>query len=552
MTDTVPEMTPEQAQALELTLRGALAREAFDFDHYEHFHWCVFQHDLQPHEVATLQAYFEEWRKPASSGARGVLNKAARGLFKSTDSAGFLLFVIGHYPHLSHMVVQARDEDAQKTGKLLADTISSSAGWKACFPHVAPDTERGWSQNGYNVKRTDMPYDKWVQLVVSDHKRDPSIMSVSVQAGGIGMHPTGILLLDDIHDTKNTESLAEMARVIKTILADFMPTMNRPGRKPLMIVAYTPWKSDDAYAVLEKSGIFRQLVTPAYVVVSEEATRLINLPDRHYAEFDGQHVRLTCPEVYSATGLDQQLRLLGRREFSRQLLCTLDVGKGQALPYYPYILTGNEFDLPVVGGADPTAVEPDRLNDGKMRSYFALAYVAKLPQGGAVVLDGVLEQCSHYDAENHIFSAQNRFPRWAYTMVENVGPGAAFLQNARRNPRLRLIESSLVSIDEKGRQSVKSKDERILQMAKWFEDGTIKIAAKDTPFLNALRYLFDHFWEMNKNTPHMAWDAGDATYHALKGLPEILQAPIIPLELPRHGAPRRSGLGSVWNSLGRS
>ena len=548
---TLPQvLTPEQEHAFELAARGELAREAFDLEAYENFHWCIFQHDLEPHERKNLGEYFDEWNKPKAEGQRGVLNKASRGFFKSTDSAGFVLFVTGHFPYLSNLILQARNEDAEKTGRLFADTIESNAGWKACFPNIVPDPDRGWSLRGYHVKDTSVPYPEWVQKVQSDHKRDPSFMAVSVMAGAIGMHPTGCLLLDDVHDSKNTESLAEMSMVIKTVRADIIPTMNRPGVKPMMIVAYTPWKVDDTYAVLEQTGIFRQLVTPAYVEVSDAEYRE---NDPNYAIFDGQKIRLTCARVYGIKELEQQYRILGKREFSRQLLCRLDVGKGEVLPFYGYTTTGNEFNYPMTGGADPTGAEPDKLDEGKKRSYFALAFVAKLPQGGALVYDGVLEQCSHLEAENHIFAAQNRFPQWSYTMVEMVGPGLVFYQNARRNPNLKLIPSDVTEIDEKDRRVVRSKDDRILQMAKWFEVGIVRIANLDTPFLNMLRYLFEHFWELNKNTPHPAWDAGDATYHALKGIPEVLQMAALPDELPQPEAVRQSyGLGSAWGSLGRN
>jgi hypothetical protein len=538
-------LAAEQAERLDLEFYVTSARWAFDLPAYEAFHWLVFHHVLMEHEKRNLGAYFDEWAKEKATGAKGVLNKAARGLFKSTDSDGFLLFTIGHFPWLSHLIVQARDDDAQKTGGFIADTIESNAGWKQVFPSVVPDKERGWSQNGYHVKDTSVSYDEWVQRCMGDHKRDPSFMSVSVQAGAIGSHPTGILLMDDIHDSKNTLSLAEMDKAQKIVKADIIPTMNRPGRKPMMVVAYTPWKPDDTYALLERTGIFTQLVTPAFRELSEDEFDPAN---PKHAHFDGRAVDLTCPEVYPVAVLEQQMRLLGKREFARQLLCNLEVGKGESLTYYPYIPTGSEWELPVAGGADPTTTEPDRYEEGKKRSYFALAFVAKLPQGGAVVLDGILEQCSHTDALNYLLGAQSRFPHYMFTMVENAGVGAAFFQLARRDLRLRVVESDLKLLEtDKG---VKSKDDRILQMSKWMEDGTIKIAARDTPFLNALRYLFEHFWELRKNDPNKAWDAGDATYQALKAFPELLISQQIPTTLPERGQAKRMGLGSAWNSIG--
>lgn len=526
-------LSDEQVLAAEIVVRGELAREKFDLEAYGHFHFCIYRHDYDPHERAMLEAYFEEWER-SDDGLRGVLNKAARGMRKSTDTIGFVLFVIGHYPHKSHLIVQARDEDASKTGRFISDIIESNAGWKACFPHVVPDKERGWSLNGYHVKRTDMDYGEWVQLCTNDHKRDPSVMTASVTAGSIGMHPTGCLVMDDIHDSKNTESLAEMTRTVSTVKADIMPTMTKKGKKPLFLVAYTPWKSGDTYAELERSGLFRELVTPAFV------------EDENGVEFQGKRIRLTAPTIYSLQILEQQWKLLGKREFSRQLLCKLDYGGATSLPYYPYVTSGIEYTFPAYGGADPTGAEPDFETKGKKHSYFALAYVVKIPQGGALVLDGVLEQCSHVEAENHILNAQSLFSNWNFTMVENVGPGLVFYNNAKRNRNLRVLASDLVVLDEKDRKRVSSKNTRIQSMAKWFETGTVKIAAKDTPFLNALRYLFDHFWELNEHQPHPAWDAGDAVYHALKAMPDIFVVPSYSAPLPGYGQQEKIGLSTPW------
>ena len=519
----IQKVTDEQLLAALLAGRGELARLSFDLDAYAHFHWCAFRHELEDHEAHNLAAYFDAWNKGDEEGLRGVMNKAARGTYKSTDTMGFCFFVIGHFPHLSNLMVQARDDDAKKAQNFALDLIANSSGWKACFPNVVPDKERGWSENGCHVKKThdltfdgktwvstEIPYGDWIQKVVSDHKRDPSFMSVTVSAGAIGMHPTGCLILDDIHDTKNTESLASMNLTVKTVKADIIPTMTRKGRKPIFLVAYTPWKFDDTYGVLERSDLFTQLYTPAYEL------------DPTGVEFDGKKVKLTCPSIYSVKALEQQMKLLGRREFNRQILCSLDLASGTSLPYYAYELSGNEFDWIAYGGCDPTATEPDRLEGVKKRSYFALAYVVENPQGGALILDGVLEQVSHSEGEERILRAQEMFPRWKHTLIENVpGAGSAFLQNARRNPKLRVVGSDVYSLDEKGNKGAKSKDDRILQMAQWFENGNVKIAKKESPFLDALRYLFDHFWELNKNYPHPAWDAGDATYHALKAVSHL-------------------------------
>jgi len=547
-TQAPPDLTEEEVDILTMAINGEKARLGFDLESYEAFHWCIYKHWLEPHEKKNLGAYFDEWRKPADQGVRGVLNKAARGTFKSTDTIGFLLFVIGHYPELSNLVIQARDKDTQKTHNFIADTIKSNKGWSACFPNVVPDEERGWSLNGCHVKKlydldlidgewisTDIPYEDWVQTITSDHKRDPTFLCVSVIAGAIGMHPTGCLVMDDIHDAKNTESMAEMYRVVSTVKSDIMPTMSNPGRKPILLVAYTPWKQDDTYAMLEKTGLFTQLRTPAFIYD----------PEGKY-EFEGEQITLTCEKVYNLIYLEQQLKILGRREFNRQLLIILDIGHKNKLVYYTYELTGKEMFWPVTAGCDPNGVDKDRLTNSKQLSDFGIAYVGADPQGGAVVLDGFLEPCTYAEADIELMSAQDRFVGYQTAVLETVGSGAAYYAHARRDPNLKIVVGNIYSM--KDEKTVKSKDDRIREMAVWFENGTVRIADKDTRFLNMLRFLFEHFMELDKNVAHPAWDAGDAVYQSLKGMPHVLQ--IYDIESEIRSQERHEKKPSPWASLG--
>ena len=67
---------------------------------------------------------------------------------------------------------------------------------------------------------------------------------------------------------------------------------------------------------------------------------------------------------------------------------------------------------------------------------------------------------------------------------------------------------------------VTSNRDRVLATHKWFEDGTVRISSADTPFLNALRRVFDKFYDLDpKHDP--AFDAFDAVYHALRNMPEV-------------------------------
>jgi hypothetical protein len=484
-----------------------MAAASFDREAYAHFHFVIFGHELPAHCKVWVDKMFEQYSK---KGIRGLLNKASRGFTKSTVAIGFALFCHGHFPEKSGLIAQARDADAKRTAKFMSDTIAQSKGWKAAFPNVVPDNDRGWSLDGYYIKDVRVPYDEWVKRTSGDHGRDPSFMAVSIISGSIGMHPTLYLMLDDIHDQKNTASEAERIAIRKTLTADVLPTMSNPAKSPFLCVSYTPWADDDAYVdPLEKSGIFEKIVTPAFRYDSAGKD-----------EWDGNKITLTWPEFYTVKVLQDWRDLLGKREFGRMFLCDLEVGKGQSLRYYTYGQDAISYDWPTVGGADPTNVISERHEDIKKRSYFALAYLAKIPQGGAVVVDGVLEPCSQLEAENYIMRAQSLFPNWLFTRVEKIGGGSGFIQTLMRNPRAKIIDSDLSDLNKRNGR-VKKKEDRInIELSPWFENGVIRISDADTPFLRALRRGFDKFYELPPNDP--AWDAMDAVYHAAKGIPDVL------------------------------
>jgi hypothetical protein len=531
---------------LEFTLRGELARKSFDIDGYAHFHWCVFNKELVRHSRRMVERMFKAWNKPDDAGLRGVLNKASRGFTKSVEGTGFIAFAIGHFPHLSHVMIAARDRDSKRLSEFISDLIATNIGWKACFPYVVPDKERGWSLDGGQVKDTRVPYEQWVKTTMDDHMRDPSFIAVTVNGGARGLHPTGVLMMDDVHDEENSSSKAEKEQVKAKVKDDILPTMSRAGRKPMLLSNYTPLSMDDAnIEILEGSGIFDLVVTPAFVDVSDvkcpncgvELHVLTGRPDnvvypyicecnkllRKYAVYEDLLVELTWWEQFTPEVLTGWRKILGRRNFARAFLLDLQRGKTVGLPYYAYTFENDtSLNWPMKGGCDPTQFVREAHKDASERSHFALAYVGQDPKGGLVVVGGLLAQCSQLEAENYILAAQDKFKGWQHTLVEEAGTGRMFIDVCGRNPALagKVIGSDLYFLDRKGR--VKSKEDRFEKdAAKWFENMTVRVNSADTEFLNAVRYGLDHFFELDKH--NKAKDALDAVYHALKGFPEALR-----------------------------
>ena len=510
----------EQLKRIADSGRYLRAGNEFSVPAFKDWFWCLYGLELPEHAGVWVEAMFREFEKPGDE-IRGVLNKSFRGSIKSTVQIALALYLHGHFPVQSGLIVQARDADAKETAKFMSDAILSGAAWKQCFPNIVADESRGWSLAGYQIKDTRVPYEEWVNLTGADHGRNASFAAVSVEAGAIGRHPTLYLFLDDIHDQKNTASQAEMASVKKALMADVLPTMSRPGRKPFFGASYTPWLEDDAYAdPLEKSNLFVKLNTPAFHFDPEGTD-----------EWEGQKITLTWPKAYPVTVLKGWRDLLGKREFGRMYMCDLEVGKGQALRY-----SSDEEDAigaawPTIGGVDPVNIYRPANTDSRKQSSFGLGYVSKIPQGGAVVVDGVLKPCSQIEAENYIAMAQTMFPNWLFAAVENVGGGAVFIQAVRRNPNLKIVDSDLSGLIKKSGRIRSKRDRFLLEVAPWFENATVRISTRRSPYLDALRRLFDKFYELDENDP--AWDAGDTVYHALKAMPDVLVINSFNNELPQ-------------------
>jgi hypothetical protein len=104
--------------------------------------------------------------------------------------------------------------------------------------------------------------------------------------------------------------------------------------------------------------------------------------------------------------------------------------------------------------------------------------------------------------------------------VENVGGGKGFIQTLRRNSKIRVVPSGLKDITD---AKIRSKKDRLSKNSSKFEDMSIRISDADTPFLNALRRAFNHFYDLSERD--YAFDAWDAVFHAMRQMPEAFRTP---------------------------
>ncbi|TXI10482.1 MAG: hypothetical protein E6Q68_08130 [Polynucleobacter sp.] len=467
-----------------------------------------------PHVRKQIEVMYE-----AEKEGMGVVFFGFRGSWKTISlSVTELARHIGMHPEKTNLVICAGDDSADKITKGITDIIEFHPAWKQVFPNVVKVPTK-WSTDGYSVMDTSVPADEWA-------KRTAAVIDPTLVGGGYkshklnGKHPTGILLVDDIHDLENSSSERERRRVVEIFTATLLKTAIRADGilKTRIWSIGTPYDLDDVNHYLKNTGEFKFFELKAMTPSVEGEGVYCDGVSRNgtvYEDIIGWWKPNT--KHYGIKDFIADRSVLGKARFWQMIQLDLAKAATGRLKYYEYPAEEIGNDLYTIGGCDPTTFE--ELPTGNRNSYFALAYLSKLPNGGAVVVDGELEQCSQLQAENHILAAQSRFSNWQYTAVENVGVGKVFLQTLQRNSRIKAIASGLKDITD---GKINSKRDRVLQTHKWFENGTVKISNADTPFLNALRRLFEKFYDLDPKHD-MSFDAFDSVFHALRNIPDILR-----------------------------
>jgi hypothetical protein len=455
----------QQIAAVKARAQAVVARSFDDPRGFSCFYEVVFGRPLPRHAL-------EEWIKPAykaykpykislgerSPGAgRGLLVEAFRGSTKTTTiTIAFVAFRIGREPHASNLIVQVSDGLAADTAAQIADLIAHNPGWKLVFPHVVPDYRAGWGAGGYDVRNLKMDYAEWRRLCLQEKGKDPTFIGLGYKSRAIiGRHPTGMLVLDDIHDENNTRSARELAVVKKIVTGTVLPTAVPQTWK---IAIGTPWARDDVLAYLKSTGSFEFVRTP-----------IIR---------DGQ---LAWPEKFPREEIELQRRLAGEIEFARMFLLDLDAASGVHLKrewLHPYPHEKISPQWPVVMGVD-YASAADAVH-GSRRDYFAAAIGRVIPGGGGVVLaDGFRGHVSQGEAEQRLKALASLYPTLQLIGVEAVGKGEEFYHLLLRTSLLPLMPLTT------GGRTKGARFER--GMAPLFQFSRAWISDVETPFLRAFR-----------------------------------------------------------------
>jgi predicted phage terminase large subunit-like protein len=483
----------EIVEAAQAEVKAAWARDNDDAEAF-----CVFYELITGKNIPPMAKRWVESVYEARKEGKGVVIEAFRGSTKTTTmTILFMAWRIGKEPQRSNLLIQSSDDSAADNSEQIADLIANNLKYRSVFPNVAPDMDKGWGAGGYEVKRTDISYEEWRDL--NTERKDPTLLGVSYQSRTIiGKHPDGVLVVDDINNEQNTSSAKELEGVMKILTGTIFPTITKDT---WVVFIGTPWVENDVLHRVSSTGEFVHVKTP----VMER--------DEDGVEFDGENVRLAWPDMFGVEEIRKQKKLAGTVEFARMFLLDLSALKNRVFKYQLFPNSEVRYTWPLCGGVDFAGVGDEFKNKSGQNDYFAMAYVAKLPGGGAVVIDGVLDRCTQAQAEEYVNRAQAIFPSWQHTVVEGDGMGDSFIQVIKRNPHLKIIP-----MKTKGRGKALRLGN---DLSPWLENGTIRISDAETPFLHELRKELD-MWPIIDHE-----DALDAVYWAAMGMPDVLVMPKI-------------------------
>jgi hypothetical protein len=422
----------------------------------------------------------------AEENGMGFANEAFRGSLKTALITDFFTsYRIGLYPKKTNLFVQSNNPKAMLNSKFVADLIANSNEWKLFFPHVRPDEDMGWGAKGYYVKRTDMEYGKFRRGA----DKDPTLLGAGYKSSDIlGLHPTGLLTIDDINDIKNTRSKTELDTVVGKWEAEIRPAAIIG--ETFEIYNFTPWVPGDVGDIIKKESKVHHIQTPICW------DRDVNQP--------------IWPEKFPTESLEW-LRDIRHSpaEWARMYLLDLEAMKGVTLKrewlhWYPH--TDIKEEWPVVIGVDYASVEYEQERKG--RDQFALAVLKKVPGGGLILVDGIRAHLSYGQAQDEVVGWRDIYGSRCHLIgVEALGGGQPFYESLLRMAKLPLRRSKVGN---------KSKGERFEKgLGPLFRRGRVYLS--DAPDNKFIEQFIDEWvsWSADSEGKYPN-DILDAVFHGIE------------------------------------
>jgi len=408
-------------------------------------------------------------------GVSRMVNEAFRGSTKTTIfTETFTAYQIGLHPERSNLFVQASPATAEEAASNVADIITDNAGFKLLFSYVVADPEKGWGEKvGRWVRDTRYSKEEWQQR---RHKNATLLAGTYKGSTIVGKHPTGVFIMDDINDRKNTESDRLNAEVNETVTDTMFPMLEDSKWN---IFNQTPWTKRDALALVKDTGAWHHTFTPVLYINDEGEGEHIVVEKGELILWD-VWADLVWPEKFTPELIKVKFLEAGEKGFFRMYLLDLQAIEGMWLKrewLHDYPREEIRKSLPCYIGVD-YASPADRIRSGREPDYFSLTVTFKLPNEDYVVYDGYRGRLTQVEAENKLKQWAMMYPTLQAIGIETDGSGRDFYSLMARHSSLPLVECGT------GGKSKGYRFEEI--MAPYFSTGRVWIAHPFTPWMNAM------------------------------------------------------------------
>lgn len=456
----------------------------------------------------TLPTHCDGWiEKLYDSYFKRLVNEAFRGSTKTTVfTETFTSYQIGLHPERSNLFVQASDDTAEEAAGNVGDTIEKNPMFRLLFPHVVPDSDKGWGERrGRWVRSTFVDVGEWTRI----RHKNPTLLAGTYKAAAIvGKHPTGVFIMDDINDRKNTESERLNREVNENVTDVLFPMLEDSAWN---VFNQTPWTKRDALQLVKDTGVWDKCFTPVLFPREEgEGTLLEVIKD------DTVIYSVWCDLVwedrFDLELIGMKYMEQGFRGFARMYLLDLTAIEGLRLKrewLHDYSPPPNQEWITFMGVDYASSIDKLRFKD---EDYFSIAVVQQTPEGRMLLVDGFRGHLSRTEGEKKIRQLVGVYPNTLAIGIETDGSGKEFYDTLVRYGKLPIVPM---------KTGGKSKGYRFEDvMAPHFEFGKALLTESKTPFHNT----FIDEWVSWDNTQTGHDDTLDSVYYALAASGTLYEA----------------------------
>jgi predicted phage terminase large subunit-like protein len=175
---------------------------------------------------------------------------APRESAKTSLAVDVMSYWVGHFPHSTNGIFSVSVEQAKDRLDSLKQIIELPR-YKNVFPHIHADFERPYNKSEFSVWSEKWPgsqniigYQAYRSLIASyGSMKNPTVFSAGMSSSGIiGRRFSGIALVDDPHDSKNSATLEQCLKVEKFFGDNILGAMQETGK---VVVITTRWAELD-------------------------------------------------------------------------------------------------------------------------------------------------------------------------------------------------------------------------------------------------------------------------------------------------------------------